>query len=103
MLDASVVCNAWLLSSLELRTGCIFQANFIRAKSLRNCAVRFERVYAATQGGRLVYMRSHLYFGFPSKSLIQREKGMNSLWQGNCHTKTESGSGVNACSHRPNE
>jgi hypothetical protein len=85
MLDASVVRIADFLSSLGLRNGCIFQANFIPSKSLRNCAVRFERVYAATQGRRLVYMRSHLSFGLGSKSLIQREKGLNELWQGNCH------------------
>ena len=62
------------LSMAELGIGCIFQANFSPSKSLRNCAVRFERVYAATQGGPVVYMRSHLRSDFRSKSLIQRKR-----------------------------
>ena len=50
-----------------------FQANLGWSKSLRNRWIPPQRVYAATQRRRLVYMRSHLLRGLSSKSLIRRK------------------------------
>ena len=69
--------------------GCNFPAKSTSAKSLRNCAFRRERVYAATQREGLVYTRSHLHTAVTPKSLIRREFGVILLWHCNCETKSE--------------
>src|SRR5271154_2774680 len=78
--------------------GCNLHANFGRSKSLRKGTVSVNRVYAATQGERLVYTRSHLPEVSRSKSLIRCGIRSNPLWQGNCHTRAEGGAGLKASS-----